>query len=358
MSQAYIPTREQLLFNLYEAAELEHNLMCTYLYAAFSLRAGEAEGLRPKEAEAVARWRKTIVQIAVEEMGHLTAVWNISSALGGTPRFGRANFPLDPGYLPADIVVKLAPFGEPVLQHFVYLERPENSTELDGHGFAPELLFSRQGGTQRRLTPMTTDYKTVGEFYAQLGACLITFAQHHGEDLAFCGDSGAAAVTERGAAVRSQARHLLEDGVGRVHGHSRTGRRRARALRKLTLLALSQHSRRAVGAKSREPGLYARLSGRAQPGAASPVSPRRPRVDRRRDRRQDGRPRQQRLRADVAVTWLRLLGPAARAGKGSGHRFGAGADACLHAVGRTRRAPAGRPFEPRLPRRRFIHRVA
>jgi len=182
-----LPTREQLLFNLYEAAELEHNLMCTYLYAAFSLRTGDAEGLRPNEAQAVAGWRKTILQIAIEEMGHLTAVWNISAALGGAPRFGRANFPLDAGLLPAGIVVKLAPFGEPVLQHFVHLERPENSTEPDGRGFLPELQFSRQG-QQRRLTPMVTDYQTVGEFYAQLGACLQQFAEQHGEHVAFCGD--------------------------------------------------------------------------------------------------------------------------------------------------------------------------
>ena len=182
-----LPSREQLLFNLYEAAELEHNLMCTYLYAAFSLRTGEAEGLRPKEAEAVANWRRTILQIAVEEMGHLTAVWNISAALGGTPRFGRANFPLDPGLLPAGIVVKLAPFGEPVLQHFVHLERPDSSAEPDGRGFAPELEFTR-GTSVRRLTPMVTDYQTVGAFYEQLGGCLLAFADHHGEQQAFCGD--------------------------------------------------------------------------------------------------------------------------------------------------------------------------
>lgn len=30
-------SREALIHALYEAAELEHNLMCTYLYAAFSL---------------------------------------------------------------------------------------------------------------------------------------------------------------------------------------------------------------------------------------------------------------------------------------------------------------------------------
>ena len=188
MSQpSNLPSREQLLFNLYEAAELEHNLMCTYLYAAFSLRAGEIEGLRPNEAAAVAGWRRTILQIAIEEMGHLTAVWNISAALGGTPHFGRANFPLDPGLLPAGIVVKLAPFGEPALQHFVHLERPDSSSEPDGQGFAPELQFTR-GSPVRRLTPMTTDYETVGAFYEQLSSCVLAFAGHHGEKQAFCGD--------------------------------------------------------------------------------------------------------------------------------------------------------------------------
>src|SRR5450432_1359839 len=103
--------------------------MCTYLYAAFSLRSGEAEGLSPDEATAVARWRKVILQVAVEEMGHLTAVWNITSALGATPRFGRGNFPLDPGVLPAGIVVKLSPFSQAVIQHFIHLERPQDSLE-------------------------------------------------------------------------------------------------------------------------------------------------------------------------------------------------------------------------------------
>lgn len=183
-----VPSREQLLFNLYEAAELEHNLMCTYLYAAFSLRSGTSEGLSDTEAVAVARWRREILQIAIEEMSHLTAVWNISAALGGSPRFGRANFPLDPGYLPAGIVVKLAPFGEAALQHFVHLERPEGSAEPDGSGFAPDFVFVR-GTPTLQLTPTVTDYKTVGEFYQQLGDSLQAFAKHHGDAHAFCGDA-------------------------------------------------------------------------------------------------------------------------------------------------------------------------
>jgi CDGSH-type Zn-finger protein/uncharacterized Fe-S cluster protein YjdI len=179
-------SREGLLHALYEASELEHNLMCTYLYAAFSLRSGEDEGLRPEEATAVARWRREIIEVAIDEMGHLAAVWNITSALGGAPRFGRTNFPLDPGYLPAGVVVKLAPFGMGVLQHFIHLERPKASAEPDGDGFAPERAFDR-GSMGARLTPMGIDYATVGEFYAALGAGLRALVERVGEAAAFCG---------------------------------------------------------------------------------------------------------------------------------------------------------------------------
>lgn len=180
-------SREQLLHALYEAAELEHDLMCTYLYAAFSLRSGEDEGLSAEEAEAVARWRAAILRVAIDEMGHLTAVWNITSALGGSPRFNRGNFPLDPGELPAGVVVKLAPFGDAVLQHFIHLERPEGSTEPDGEGFAPPWRYAR-AVSMPRLTPMPEDYETVGAFYARLGESLGAFVARVGEAAAFAGD--------------------------------------------------------------------------------------------------------------------------------------------------------------------------
>ena len=186
-TQAAAPSREQLLHSLYEAAELEHNLMCTYLYAAFSLKQGEAEGLQPQEAEAVERWRREITAVAIEEMGHLVAVWNITAALGGAPRIGRGNFPLDPGNLPARVVVKLAPFNDATLQHFIFLERPEGSSEEDGEGFAAERLFTR-GSTAPRVTPMARDYDTVGHFYTTLSADLRAFVDLHGESEAFCGD--------------------------------------------------------------------------------------------------------------------------------------------------------------------------
>jgi hypothetical protein len=180
-------TREHAFHALYEAAELEHNLMCTYLYAAFSLKDGEVDGLSAEEADAVKRWRGVLIKVAVEEMGHLTAVWNITAALGGAPRFGRTNFPLDPGLLPAGIVVKLAPFNPATLQHFVFLERPTGSTERDGDGFAYERAYTR-GSDTRRLIPMGLNYDTVGDFYIALSKGLREIVSQYGEDATFDGD--------------------------------------------------------------------------------------------------------------------------------------------------------------------------
>jgi len=181
-----LPTREQLIHALYEAAELEHNLMCTYLYAAFSLK-DETEVDTPDEAAAVKRWRRAILDVAVEEMGHLAAVWNITSAVGGAPRFGRVNFPIDPGYLPAGIVVKLAPFNEDVLQHFIHLERPIGSQEPDGKGFEHPREFTRNP-PKPRLTPMVFDYETVGEFYEVMQTALDVMSDKLGEKELFSGD--------------------------------------------------------------------------------------------------------------------------------------------------------------------------
>jgi CDGSH-type Zn-finger protein/uncharacterized Fe-S cluster protein YjdI len=185
--QAHFTQREILVNSLYEAAELEHNLMCTYLNAAASLKSGAGEGLEAAQAAAVKRWRQVLLGVAIEEMGHLAAVWNITAALGASPRIGRTNFPLDPGYLPASITVRLAPFNADTLQHFVFLERPHGSSETEGRGFACERPYVR--GTDRpHLTPMARDYDTVGDFYDTLGRGLRAFVHHYGETDSFDGD--------------------------------------------------------------------------------------------------------------------------------------------------------------------------
>jgi hypothetical protein len=75
-----IGSREQLLHLLAEAAEIEHTLMCSYLYAAFSLKRAGEPGVTEEQGEALERWRKAIIDVAVEEMGHLVIVANLTVA--------------------------------------------------------------------------------------------------------------------------------------------------------------------------------------------------------------------------------------------------------------------------------------
>jgi len=129
-----IEHREALFYMLCEAAELEHGIMCQYLYAAFSLKQSEGEGLSPEEAQAVQRWRKRISHVATQEMLHLSLVQNLLSAIGGAPHLSRPNFPHPATHYPAGVHLALLPFGEAALQHFMFLERPEGMDLDDAEG--------------------------------------------------------------------------------------------------------------------------------------------------------------------------------------------------------------------------------
>src|ERR1051325_12014632 len=76
-----IEHREALIYMLYEAAELEHGIMCQYLFRVFSLKQSADEGLTEDEFAAVQRWRKVVAHVATEEMLHLALVQNLLSAI-------------------------------------------------------------------------------------------------------------------------------------------------------------------------------------------------------------------------------------------------------------------------------------
>ena len=181
-------SREQLWGILFEAAEIEQNLMCCYLYAMFSLKQSVDEDLTEAELAAVQRWRGEIMDVAIEEMAHLAIVSNILSALGAPAHFGRQNFPIAPGYHPAGVVVKLAPFTVETLDHFIYLERPESVEMADGEGFAPEHSYVR-GLAPDRLMSATMDYATVGKLYHAIEDGIRQLAADIGEDALFVGDA-------------------------------------------------------------------------------------------------------------------------------------------------------------------------
>ena len=110
---------------LCQAAEVEHAIMCQYLFAAFSLKQRADEGLASGELDAVTRWRRTIAHVATEEMLHLALVQNVLSAIGAAPHLTRPNLPAPARHYPPGVNLTLVPFGEPALQHFMFLERPE-----------------------------------------------------------------------------------------------------------------------------------------------------------------------------------------------------------------------------------------
>ena len=178
--------REQLIYLLTEAAEIEHGLMCTYLYAGWSLKQAAAEGVTPAQLEAIDRWRKEIRSVAMEEMAHLASVNNLLMSIGSPPHFRRQNFPVPAGYHPASLVVRLAPLNRDTLAHFIYLERPEGMEMAQAPGFETPVSYQRRPRASR-LTPTADEFDTVGHLYRGIGAGFKALAERLGERALFVG---------------------------------------------------------------------------------------------------------------------------------------------------------------------------
>jgi CDGSH-type Zn-finger protein/truncated hemoglobin YjbI len=227
-----IEHREALIYMLCEAAELEHGIMCGYLYAAFSLKQSADEGLSASEAEAVQRWRKHIFHIAAQEMLHLSLVQNLLSAIGAAPHLSRPNFPQPASHYPAGVHLALLPFGEEALRHFMFLERPEGMDIGDAEGMAafakaaPATMPRVQVG---EIVPRGQDFATVGHLYRSIEAGIAHLAEKFGEEALFVGPPRAqatqqyfgwpelVAVTDVASAQRA-IDEILEQGEG-PRGH-------------------------------------------------------------------------------------------------------------------------------------------
>lgn len=179
--------RDQLIGMLTEAAEIEHCLMCTYLYGAFSLKQFEFEDLTPAELTAVKKWRHEIIRIATDEMLHLALVSNLLISVGARPHYRRFNFPIAPGLFPADISVSLSPLNEATMDHFVYLERPRDATEQDGSAF--EKRQYKRESPDNRLMAFSDDYATVGELYEAIENSFEQMSTELGEAAVFVGET-------------------------------------------------------------------------------------------------------------------------------------------------------------------------
>src|SRR5499427_4154915 len=226
-----IEHREALIYMLCEAAELEHGIMCQYLFAAFSLKQSADEGgLNDSELAAVRRWRAQVSHVATQEMLHLALVHNLLTAIGGPPHLVRPNLPAPAGHYPAGVQLALIPFGEQALRHFMFLERPEGMDLADADGLA---AIGRAAPmlNERDIVPRGQDFATVGHLYRSIEAGFTHLAEMHGEGWLFVGPPRAQATAEHFgwpelvavtdlASARRAIEEILEQGEG-PRGHWR-----------------------------------------------------------------------------------------------------------------------------------------
>lgn len=169
-SSTSIHLRSDLLKLLCEAAELEHGIACSYLYAGFSLKRDLSEGgMTWEEQQKVRRWAAQIYFVASQEMLHLALVWNLTTAIGGTPYYLRPNFPQKSKYYPLNARLALEPFGLRSLRRFILYERPQDLSP--GRDLRKLLAFEGED-------PEQIDFGSIGELYALIESGFRNIDEH------------------------------------------------------------------------------------------------------------------------------------------------------------------------------------
>jgi len=125
-----INSRAELIDALRSAAELEHQLMCQYLFAVYSFKRYPYEDLEPWELERVRRWSSKVTLVARQEMEHLGLALNLLSSIGGTPSFTRPNMPQRANYYgKAAIKLELTRGNLDTIKRFQRFESPDDLTK-------------------------------------------------------------------------------------------------------------------------------------------------------------------------------------------------------------------------------------
>ena len=184
-----IEHRGPLIYMLCQAAELEHAVMCEYLFAAFSLKRSVDEGLTHEQLAAVERWRSTILGVAKQEMLHLAIACNLLTSIGVSPHLSRPNLPQPARHYPSGVRFELLPFGEQALRHFLFLERPEGMDLNDAEGLAAMKNAVPVTGKEG-IAPHLQEFRTVGHLYRSIEAGFRHLAEKMGEENLFLGPAG------------------------------------------------------------------------------------------------------------------------------------------------------------------------
>jgi Ferritin-like len=191
-----VESREQLVYLLTQACELEQGVLCEYLFALYSLKQDPQDGLSSQQLAQVARWGRAISEVAVQEMLHLALATNLLIAVGAAPHFHRPNFPIRCQWYPPDVRLALVPFGEAALRHFMYLERPDSIDLEDAEAFAAVCECRPLTATQSTLMAAPQDFHTVGHLYRSIEHGFARLVERDGEAEVFIGPPHAQASRE------------------------------------------------------------------------------------------------------------------------------------------------------------------
>lgn len=161
-------TRRDLLYLLSQASELEHSLVCQYLFTAYSLKEDPSEGVTALQLRSITNWQNEIIGVAVQEMLHLALASNLLTAIGGAPYLRRANFPQSKTYTSLSLRFMLAPFSEETLQRYICFELPQDfqpgTGETNWNDVCSQVRASH-ALLAEPLLPKKLDFHSIGELY-------------------------------------------------------------------------------------------------------------------------------------------------------------------------------------------------
>jgi Ferritin-like len=117
---------DHVVLLLHVAAGIEHELMVQYLYAAYSLGGDQVP---VDQREMVQTWRRNLLAIAKEEMGHFLTAQNVLTVLGAPINWERGNYAWSNQYFPLR-KLELSPFAMDSLSCYVYSEAPAKTAAV------------------------------------------------------------------------------------------------------------------------------------------------------------------------------------------------------------------------------------
>jgi hypothetical protein len=146
--------RDEAVFLLHTGAEVEHALLVQYLYAAYSVKA--ARDVPEGHAAKVKSWKRTLLGIAREEMGHLITVQNLLRLIGGPINLEREDYPFRSHLYPFRF--RLEPLSRASLAKYVVAEMP----------YMPDPPDEIREIITRAASASTMQVNQVGAIYARL----------------------------------------------------------------------------------------------------------------------------------------------------------------------------------------------